>query len=262
MNVGTKARVGLATVPIAFAIAAASLSANHAWGTYHWARTANPFTLKVGDNVNGAWDSYLDTAIDDWSASSVLNLQKVAGGSPSRNCKGTTGRIEVCNGSYGNNGWLGVARISVSGSHITAATTRLNDTYFSRAPYNTPAWRGLVMCQEVGHDFGLDHQDENFDNANLRTCMDYTNDPTSNQHPNTHDYEQLEAIYEHLDGFSTVDTQGASNAQDRANEPENWGQLVRSSRNGRVQIYELDLGRGRRIFTHVFWADPERDRER
>jgi hypothetical protein len=26
-----------------------------------------------------------------------------------------------------------------------------------------------------------------------------------------------------------------------------------------VHIYELDLGRGRRIFTHVFWADPERD---
>ena len=50
--------------------------------------------------------------------------------------------------------------------------------------------------------------------------------------------------------------------QDTANEPENWGQLIRSSRNGRVHIYELDLGRGRRIFTHVFWADPERDSRR
>ncbi len=33
------------------------------------------------------------------------------------------------------------------------------------------------MCQEIGHDFGLDHQDENFNNPNLGTCMDYTNDP-------------------------------------------------------------------------------------
>ena len=32
-------------------------------------------------------------------------------------------------------------------------------------------------------------------------------------------------------------SQTAANGQDTANEPENWGQLVRSSRNGRVQIY-------------------------
>ena len=269
MNVATKARVSLAAVVVGLAIAAGPLSADHAWGSYHWARTANPFTLAVGDNVSSAWDSYLNTAITGWNASTVLNLNKVAGGSRSRNCKATTGRIEVCNGSYGNNGWLGVARISVSGSHITAATTRLNDSYFNTATYNTPAWRRLVMCQEVGHDFGLDHQDETFNNQNLGTCMDYTNDPDGggsygpgNEHPNNHDYDQLETIYRHLDRFTTVGSQTAANGQDTANEPENWGQLVRSSRNGRVQIYELDLGRGRRIFTHVFWADPERDRER
>ena len=28
--------------------------ANHSWGNYHWARTANPFTLKLGDNVSGS----------------------------------------------------------------------------------------------------------------------------------------------------------------------------------------------------------------
>ena len=199
MKVAIKARVSVAAVAIALAIAAGPLSANHAWGSYHWARTANPFTLDVGDNVTSAWDSYLNTAISDWSASTVLNLaKKVPGGSRSRNCKATTGRIEVCNGSYGNNGWLGVARISVSGTHITAATTRLNDSYFNTATYNTPPWRRLVMCQEVGHDFGLDHQDETFDNPNLGTCMDYTNDPDGggsygpgNEHPNGHDYDQL-----------------------------------------------------------------------
>jgi len=266
MKVAIKARVSVAAVAIALAIAAGPLSANHAWGSYHWARTANPFTLDVGDNVTNAWDSYLNMAISDWSASAVLNLTNVPGGSRSRNCKATTGRIEVCNGSYGNNGWLGVARISVSGTHITAATTRLNDSYFNTATYNTPPWRRLVMCQEVGHDFGLDHQDETFDNPNLGTCMDYTNDPNgggsygpSNERPNGHDYDQLVTIYSHLDNVSTVGSFAAVSGQDSANEPENWGQLIRSSRNGRVQIYELDLGRGRRIFTHVFWADPERD---
>ncbi len=30
--------------------------ANHSWNNYHWARTSNPFTLKVGDNVTSIWD--------------------------------------------------------------------------------------------------------------------------------------------------------------------------------------------------------------
>ena len=109
------------------------------------------------------------------------------------NCKPTVGRIEVCNGNYGNNGWLGIAQIWITGGvHITQATTKLNDTYFNTPTYNTPAWRQLVVCQEVGHNFGLGHQDENFDNVNLNTCMDYTSDPASNQHPNNHDYWQLD----------------------------------------------------------------------
>ena len=33
-------------------------SASHSCGNYHWARTANPFTLKLGDNVSSAWDSW------------------------------------------------------------------------------------------------------------------------------------------------------------------------------------------------------------
>jgi hypothetical protein len=43
--------------------------------------------------------------------------------------------------------------------------------------------------------------------------------------------------------------------------PAQWGQLVRSSANGRVQVFELDFGRGHRVLTHVFWADPDRDRQ-
>ena len=31
------------------AVLVGSASANHSWNGYHWARTANPFTLKTGD---------------------------------------------------------------------------------------------------------------------------------------------------------------------------------------------------------------------
>lgn len=241
--------------------------ANHAWGNYHWATTAIPFTLKTGDNVSSAWDAYLDEAIYDWSQSSVLNLAEVAGNTRPKSCRPTSGRIEVCNAAYGGTGWLGIAQIWANGSHITQAVAKMNDTYFNAAPYNTPAWRRLVMCQEVAHDFGLDHQDETFNNANLGSCMDYTNDPDgppSNEHPNAHDFAQIDAIYNHLDSSSTISsaTPGAAAAGGDLDSPGQWGRLVRSNRGGRVQIYERDMGRGLKVITHVFWADPDADRSR
>jgi hypothetical protein len=251
---------------------AALASADHSWGGYHWARTSNPFTLLTGDNVSSAWDAYLDQAIVDWNGSSVLTLQEVAGGTRPRSCRPTAGRIEVCNAKYGNTGWLGIAQIWITGgTHITQALTKVNDTYFNTATYNTPAWRRLVMCQEIAHDFGLDHQDENFNNGNLGSCMDYTSDPDgppSNEHPNQHDYDMIEQIYSHVDSFSTVGTLSAgalpknmppAMGQIDFDTPGQWGRLVRASRNGRVQVYELDFGGGNKVLTHVFWADAQAD---
>jgi hypothetical protein len=243
-----------------------TLQADHAWGSYHWARSANPVQLSVGDNMTAEWDAHLSEAISDWNRSTVIQLQAVNGSSNPRNCRPTAGRIEVCNSRYGQNGWLGLAQIWVNGSHITQAIAKMNDTYFSLPQYNSDPWRQLVVCQEIAHDFGLDHQDETFDNANVGSCMDYTNDPDggaggassrdpSNEHPNQHDYEQLETIYNsHFDG---------SAGGPRASEPGlpaqlergQFGRLVRSTNGGRTELYELDLGFGRKVFTHVIWAE-------
>ena len=66
-----------------FALVGTAL-ANHSWGGYHWSRSANPLVLSVGDNVDSRWDAYLDGAIADWSASTVLDLNKVVGRNESR----------------------------------------------------------------------------------------------------------------------------------------------------------------------------------
>lgn len=232
------------------------VSANHSWGSYHWARTANPLTLKLGDNLASAWDAYLSTASTDWTVSSVLNTTIVTGLSNPKNCKPTLGRVEVCNSKYGKNGWLGIAQIWVSGSHITQAITKMNDTYFSTRTYNTPEWKQFVVCQEVGHIFGLDHQDENFSNANLNTCMDYTNSPSSNQHPNQHDYDQLEIIYAHLDATSTSSSKATNaNAMVNLDDPSAWGKAIRESSDKKTSVFERDLGKGNKIFTFVIWAE-------
>lgn len=246
----------LALLFVLFALLAfpAGASANHSWGGYHWARTANPFTLKVGDNVGSAWDSVLNTTISDWTQSTVLNLTKVAGQSNSRRCQATSGRVEVCNSTYGNNGWLGIASVWASGTHITQGTVKLNDTYFNTPTYNTTAWRNLVSCQEVGHTLGLDHQDENFDNANLGTCMDYTSNPGTNQHPNKHDYDQLVSIYSHLDSTTTIGAAPLGFKDADMSTRAQWGRQLHTSSDGHLGLYMRDFGGGHKIFTFVYWA--------
>jgi hypothetical protein len=229
------------------AVTAMPASANHSWNGYHWARTSNPFTISLGDNLSIDWKGYLGTASSDWSASTVMDTRVVAGLARGR-CKGTSGRVEVCNGTYGNNGWLGIATIYVSGgTHITQGTVKVNDTYFALAKYNNSAEKLHVVCQEVGHTFGLAHQDES--GASLNTCMDYyqntSSSDTKSTHPNRHDYDELVTIYSHLDSTTTIGG-GATpgNAPDWA--PAAW----------RSSVYEDHLPNGDILVTFVIWANP------
>jgi hypothetical protein len=245
---------------VAMIAPASTAQANHAWNNYHWARTSNPFTVRLDNNVSSAWTSYLNTASADWTASSVLNTTVQSGsfGSP-QSCSPITGHVEVCSANYGSTGWLGVASISLTtGNHISRGLAAVNDFYFNQAQYNTPAYRRLVMCQEVGHAFGLGHQDENQTNPNLGTCMDYTRDPDgppSNEHPNSHDYSQLQSIYSHLDSFNTP-TAGPSLAGTplASQSPANWGTLVHGSAAHGEGIYLRSHGNGNYTITFVTWA--------
>ena len=257
---------GALALGAAVAALATPASANHSWGGYHWARTANPLTVQLGDNVDSRWDSYLRTTQSDWNQSTVIESPLVAGSTNPKNCRGVAGTIQVCNSTYGNTGWLGIASISITGgTHITQGTVKLNDTYFNTAKYNTPAWRNMVSCQEVGHTYGLDHQDENFNNTNLGTCMDYTNDPSgtagtngnlNNEHPNAHDYDELLTIYGHLDSTTTVAfrANAAGAFGDPGDSPRDWGRAIHFDSLGRPDMFQRVDGPGLMTLTHVFWA--------
>lgn len=255
------------------AVAVTPVFATHKWGNYHWGRTSNPLKLQVVDAVTSQWDGALDTAISDWQIPNFLQLTEESGSDVNtKKCTAITGKVLVCNAAYGQRGWLGIATIWASGNHITKATTKLNDSYHNNPPYNTGPWRALVMCQEIGHDFGLAHQDENFNNANLDTCMDYTNNPETNQHPNQHDYDMLKAIYEHTDSINTSATQTTNFGvrvpgrapvappglnEEAGDSPAEWGRAIGTDGAGRPNLYVQDLGGGRRKITHVFWAIGE-----
>ena len=249
------ARIGAALAVAVLAATAAmtgTADASHSWGGYHWARTSNPFTLAVGDNVGTAWDSYLRTANSQWSQSTVLNLTTVTGGTTGKLCKATSGRVEVCNAAYGRNGWLGLATISITGgTHITQGTVKLNDTYFAMAQYNNPNERAHVVCQEVGHTFGLGHTSE--DGSTQNTCMDYSTSPTSTA-PNAHDYAQLESIYSHLDSTTTVGTFSAQSPR-TGDSRASWGTEVHRSANGAHSTFVRNFGHGNYVVTEVSWAN-------
>ena len=239
------------------AVAAVPAFANHAWGTYHWNKPGAQVTAPVHNNVSSVWDPYLDRAVADWNASSVIQSPYGSAYGPlssARKCSSTTGAIEVCNTTYGQNGWLGIAGISVSGGHITKGYTKLNDTYYNTVQYNTPAWRRLVFCQEVGHDYGLAHQNEIFTNVNTGSCMDYTNAPAggivggfnyglSNEYPNAHDYAQLLTIYNHFDLVSlpfdelTADATRPTKIEEFMAKAEQWGEPIAFDPEGRPTVF-------------------------
>lgn len=242
--------------------------ADHSWGGYHWARTANPFTLKLGDNLTSAdWKSKLAQTSQDWNSpqtfgtTSPLLTAIVNGSSSKKRCAMVAGTTQVCNGTYGNNGWLGLASISITGgAHITQGMAKLNDTYFNTSTYNNPNERLHVMCQEVAHAFGLDHQSTNGSSQN--SCMDYFSNTGANAgstlstKPNAHDFDELNVIYAHLDNTTTVAAMTAlgASAPEVTNDPNSWGQLRSQSANGRSSTYERFHSDGSQTITHVYWT--------
>ncbi|HEX2762776.1 MAG TPA: hypothetical protein VHM92_02865 [Allosphingosinicella sp.] len=237
-------------------------SATHSWNGYHWARSGAELTVPVADNVDATWDGYLNTAIADWNQSTVINSPKVPGSVSPKRCNAVAGTIQVCNAAYGRTGWLGIASIWLSNGHISQGTTKLNDTYFAMAQYNNPSERALVTCQEVGHNYGLGHQDEDFNTDNTTSCMDYTNWPQGNEHPDAHDYQQLLDIYNHVEAASsTVGGRGASGV-DAGDTPGEWGRAVHFTADGRPDVFQRVEAPGQMVITHVYWANGEGPRGR
>jgi len=229
-------------------------TATHSWNGYHWSRAANPFTVPLGQNLTSAWTSYLSTASSDWSQSTVLDTRIQAGSTTGRKCRPSTGTVQVCNAAYGNNGWLGLAQIWLSGSHITQGAVKVNDTYFVLAQYNNINEKLHVVCQEVGHTFGLDHQSTT--GASLNTCMDYyhntSDSDTLSTHPNQHDYDELVTIYTHLDAAAAASAGGSGRAVDVPGSDDD-GTPSGASR-ARGSWYIQDFGNGRLLLTHVYWS--------
>lgn len=280
--------IAVAATVSALALATPTSAQDHQWGNYHWANDGTGVTLDVYYNfANNVWKTHHDKSLVDWQASSspLKLMDKGKAGGSSRKCDPISGAIVVCSDTYGQRGWLGIANIWANGDHITQGTSRLNDTYYNLSQFNYAAHRQFVACQEIGHDFGLDHQDEGFSAPNLGTCMDYTNKPEGggdygldNTEPNAADYAMLNADSMYGDGHNDGGTEppteppcrggpkkcgngafvfrdvGAPHPSEGQVDPSQWGMAVGRDREGRPNKFVLDLGNGQKKLTHVTWV--------
>lgn len=204
------------------ALGAGLAHATHSWNGYHWASTSYPMPLVVNDSVTNAWQFEFDTAISEWNQSTKLNMSILQSGESNKTrkrCPMVSGQIRVCNADHGFNGWLGLATIGLDNQgHIDQGTAEMNDSYSSY--WDDPNEKRHVMCQEIGHTFGLAHTSE--DGSSQNTCMDYSNSPTSIS-PNAHDYEELDLIYNHTESYNSYASGGGGGSGGGCNAPPGKG---------------------------------------
>ena len=166
-------RIFIALV-IAACVFALPVSANHALNApYRWRVTNLPLNLKIDDSaVSSADGTAAQVASANWSTSTVVDITQVTRRADISVVYGTACLIACTSYRLRRN------------SYIESATVILNQGSMSNY---TAGQRQNVLCHEVGHALGLDHQND------LTSCMYPTTAgaPT----PNAHDYEELELIY-------------------------------------------------------------------
>mmetsp|Transcript_1302 Transcript_1302/g.1683 ORF Transcript_1302/g.1683 Transcript_1302/m.1683 type:complete len:351 (+) Transcript_1302:135-1187(+) len=165
--------------------------AGSAWPT----KGEGGLTLQLQNALDDAWQGEFLMAVSDWENGTpdalTLSTKDVA---VDHSCKAVNGVMKVCNGNYGETGWLGINEIlqNTVNKEIQSSVAKMNEYYLLNGDRYE---RQFTMCHEIGHGFGLGHTDENFYNSDLGNCLDYTRTPKNNLHPDETNYEQLASMY-------------------------------------------------------------------
>ena len=206
-----------------------SVYGNHDWNGYHW----NPSNLNlvVKDKTTSNLYNVTDV-MNDWNNLNTPVHLEVSSTNPN---------IEVSEAF--NPRWLGLARIYIEDGHITQGEVKLN-TKLLKKYYGLPEAKH-VLCQEVGHVIGLDHnRDGPSDGEGDDTCMNdvgYLGEYTT---PNNHDEDTLNQLYNH-----THDTTSGSTTTTASPKPKPCHKNPN---------HPLCSGQNAWYTIHVTWFDPNK----
>lgn len=158
--------------------------ASHQWNSYARADSSVGRYYWSATGYSSIYDQEGRTDSDSWQNASVMDLPT-----------STSHYFGICSfdeiagfaGFYGNTGWDGITSLDcMTGNIIGASQSGINRTYADS--YSTDN-KKKVACHELGHQFGLSHDDSASD-----TCMT-TSATNGVSHPGDHDIEMLDAIY-------------------------------------------------------------------
>ena len=163
---------------------AGRLEASHRWYCWKYANSSINFYNGAVNGTKAYRDAFTQEAQTDsnsWHNGTEINLTSVGSA-------GTTDHCNCYSGSYGFNGWLGIAEIrSYSGCTVREGRARLNASYLNSGSYGQTNDKH-VACQEVGHLWGLNHN-----RSSTTTCMNDT--ILYAPQINSHDISMVNSIY-------------------------------------------------------------------
>jgi hypothetical protein len=178
-----RTRFGLTSIVAAAVLLAGAIPANasHYLGA-HWNRVNTAIAqVYYIDHTGAAWP--VNSSVVTWNQTSRLGVYYRT---PTQGCPGSNvGCVHVYEVNT-TEGYYGATIIGpiATGNHFTTVKINLNNHFALSA-----VGHRHTACQEIGHAFGLDHQYAS------DTCMNDSRLDT--QYPNTHDYDEIRAIYNH-----------------------------------------------------------------
>lgn len=147
--------------------------------------------LKLVNVLDDTWQNEFNLAVADWNESPALTLTTERA-AVDHLCTRVDGVMIVCNGNFGDTGWVGINENSIQRNAIISSVSKMNEYYLRNANF---AHRRFTMCHEIGHGLGLPHTDENPYNSNLGNCLDYTDDPEENLYPGEVNFNKVASMY-------------------------------------------------------------------
>mmetsp|Transcript_9695 Transcript_9695/g.12631 ORF Transcript_9695/g.12631 Transcript_9695/m.12631 type:complete len:338 (-) Transcript_9695:1126-2139(-) len=177
----------------------------------------NGLSLTIWNALDESWQDEYEIAVHDWENGDpdALTLTSKRVNIDDRACEQTRGVMRVCSDNFGDTKWLGINEILKFGNYIVSSVAKMNEYYLFNADIYE---RQYTMCHELGHGFGLPHTDENFYNRDLGNCMDYTDNPKNNLHPDRINYARLAEVYG-IVGEGQRNLKGPSNSSDNLRHP-------------------------------------------